>query len=42
MGKVIFDSDPKTLVEKVIEQIKADEKEIKPHDYEVSAHRAGG
>ena len=41
-GKVVFDPDPKSLMEKVFEMIKADEKEVKPHDVRIADHRARG
>jgi uncharacterized protein (TIGR00725 family) len=42
MGKVIFDPEPKSLIEKVIAMIKADEKEIDPEHFLSSGHRARG
>ncbi|MDR3582113.1 MAG: LOG family protein [Candidatus Pacebacteria bacterium] len=42
MGKVIFDPDPKVLVEKVLARVRADEKGITAKDAKVSAHRANG
>lgn len=42
MGRVVFDDDPKRLLEKVVAMIKEDEKEIEPADLKLSAHRARG
>jgi len=42
MGKVIFDSDPKSLMEKVVAMIKAEEKEVDPADERIADHRARG
>jgi len=41
-GKVIFDSDPERLLDKIIALIKEEEKEITADDYASSAHRARG
>jgi uncharacterized protein (TIGR00725 family) len=42
MGKVIFDPNPKTLVEKVLARVHADEKGVTVKDTKVSAKRANG
>ncbi len=42
MGKVVFDADPKTLLDKVVAMIEAGEKEIDGADYEAAAKRANG
>jgi uncharacterized protein (TIGR00725 family) len=42
MGKVIFDGDPKTLVEKVLARVRADEKNVTTKDTKISAKRANG
>ena len=42
MGKVIFDSDPKSLVDKVVAMIEAEEKEVDPDQFLSSGHRARG
>jgi uncharacterized protein (TIGR00725 family) len=41
-GRVVFDPDPKTLVDKVVAMIVADEKEIAASDYHLSSHRDRG
>ncbi len=41
-GKVIFDSDPKALMERVVLMIKADEKTVNPADVRIAEHRARG
>jgi uncharacterized protein (TIGR00725 family) len=42
MGKVIFEGDPKTLVEKVLARVRADEKGVTAKDVKTSARRANG
>ena len=42
MGKVVFDDDPKALLEKVVAMMEEDEKEPEPEDYKVSEKRARG
>jgi uncharacterized protein (TIGR00725 family) len=42
MGKVVFDSDPKTLLEKVIKMIQEDEKAIEPREVTPSLQRKRG
>ena len=42
MGKVIFEGDPKILVEKVLARVHADEKGVTAKDTKISAHRARG
>jgi hypothetical protein len=41
-GKVIFDSDPKSLVERVMKRVKQDEKNVTAKDVRATARRAGG
>jgi uncharacterized protein (TIGR00725 family) len=41
-GKVVFDPDPKVLMEKVVAMIKAEEKEVDPADVRIADHRARG
>ncbi len=41
-GKVVFDSNPKTLMEKVVTMIKADEKIVEAADVRIAQHRARG
>jgi uncharacterized protein (TIGR00725 family) len=41
-GKVIFDPEPKSLIDKVVAMIKADEKAVDPNDVTLSNHRARG
>jgi uncharacterized protein (TIGR00725 family) len=42
MGKVIFDPNPKSLVEKVMKRVKEDEKNVTMKDVRATARRAGG
>jgi len=42
MGKVMFDSDPKSLVERVMKRVKEDEKSVTAKDVRATAKRAGG
>jgi uncharacterized protein (TIGR00725 family) len=42
MGKVVFDPDPESLMNKVVAMIEAEEKEISPDDLKPSARRARG
>ncbi len=41
-GKVVFDSDPKTLVDKVVAEIKQYEKDVEDPEYIAAFHRARG
>jgi uncharacterized protein (TIGR00725 family) len=41
-GKVVFDSDPERLLDKVVALIKAEEEEIAAGEYAPSTHRARG
>jgi uncharacterized protein (TIGR00725 family) len=41
-GKVVFDSDPKNLLDKVVALIKAEEEELDSDDYVASENRARG
>jgi uncharacterized protein (TIGR00725 family) len=42
MGKVIFDPDPKSLIEKVVAMVKAEDKEISAINPSLSTHRERG
>jgi len=42
MGKTIFESDPKKLMDKVVALIEADEEDLNPDDFKASSHRARG
>lgn len=42
IGKTVFESDPKRLLDKVVELIENNEKEINPDDYASSSHRVRG
>jgi uncharacterized protein (TIGR00725 family) len=42
MGKVVFDSDPKLLMDKVVAMIETDEKEANPADFPIAEHRIRG
>ena len=42
MGRVVFDPDPKTLVDKVVAMIESEEREINADDYHLSTHRDRG
>jgi uncharacterized protein (TIGR00725 family) len=42
MGKVVFDSDPKSLVEKVMQRVRDEEKSVSMKDVRATARRAGG
>jgi uncharacterized protein (TIGR00725 family) len=42
MGKVVFDSDPKSLVEKVMAEVRAGEKNVSMKDVRATAKHAGG
>jgi len=42
MGKVVFDSDPKALVDRVMKRVKAEEKSVTAKDVRATARRAGG
>jgi uncharacterized protein (TIGR00725 family) len=41
-GRVVFDADPKALLDKVIAMVEADEKELDPDDFHPAAKRANG
>jgi uncharacterized protein (TIGR00725 family) len=41
-GKVVFDSDPKTLMDKVVAMVEAGEKEVNPADSPIAEHRMRG
>jgi len=42
MGKTVFESDPKKLIDRVVALIEEEEKEITPEDYALSSRRARG
>ncbi|HVN26521.1 MAG TPA: hypothetical protein VMT99_02610 [Candidatus Paceibacterota bacterium] len=42
MGRVIFDDDPKKLLERVIDMVEADDKEVSQADMHLSDHRLHG
>ena len=42
MGKVIFDPDPRSLVEKVMKRVRDEEKNVSVKDVRATARRAGG
>lgn len=42
MGKVVFDPDPRSLVDKVVAEIEADEKDLEEGEYKPAAHRDRG
>lgn len=42
VGKVVFDSDPKSLVEKVMKRVREEEKSVTMKDVRATAKRAGG
>lgn len=40
-GRVVFDADPKTLLDKVVAMIKEDDEEIDPKKFPISSHPRG-
>jgi uncharacterized protein (TIGR00725 family) len=42
MGKVIFDDDPKALISKVVDMMKAEEKDADPADFPIAERRMRG
>lgn len=42
MGKVVFDPDPKSLIDKVMAKVKEDEKDLDIPEFKMPAHRGRG